>query len=137
MLWKRSDERTLSLISIFSLVCTLMVSPYFAILVRRFGLRQYLRTDSADSVPSSRLYQARRSALAALGQIKASIQPAHEQLAESAMLSYDIIAIYTLAKSGVFDILASDDVEKSIGLHVTEIYERMDDDKKFNVSILT
>lgn len=86
--------------------------------------------DQADAVPSARMFQARRAALAALGQIKACIQPASDQIFENTLICYDMVSVYTCVKAGVFEVLAGKGVNPSRGLHVNDIVHRLPAESK-------
>ncbi|KAI0067078.1 S-adenosyl-L-methionine-dependent methyltransferase [Artomyces pyxidatus] len=81
--------------------------------------------DNPAFVCPSRLYEARRLALATIGQLKSLLQQPYEKVVEQSCAVYDTAALDIFVKTGVIDRLADHSTPPE-GLHVQELQKQFD-----------
>ncbi|RPD73781.1 S-adenosyl-L-methionine-dependent methyltransferase [Lentinus tigrinus ALCF2SS1-7] len=90
---------------------------------------RYHPLDSLDAVPTPRLHEARRVAMAASNMIKALVQDIGTAMTDMSTRSLDQAAYILTADIRLIDVFHTDE-EKAKGLHVDEIVARLPEDKK-------
>ncbi|KAK0469010.1 S-adenosyl-L-methionine-dependent methyltransferase [Desarmillaria tabescens] len=81
--------------------------------------------DAPEFLPSPRLYEARRLALACVGQLKTLLQSPYEKVVEQTLAPYDAACLDIVLRTGVIDKL-SEDAYRSTGLHVQQLHQFLD-----------
>lgn len=81
--------------------------------------------DAPDFLPSPRLYEPRRLALACVGQLKTLLQPPYEKVVEQTLAPYDAACLDIVLRTGVIDKL-SEDAYRTTGLHVQQLHQFLD-----------
>jgi len=82
--------------------------------------------DDAQFICPPRLYEARKLALATIGQIRNLLQRPYERVVEQSTAVYETACLDILVKTGILDRLA--DTEHVTGLHVLELQSALDID---------
>ncbi|KAI0049311.1 S-adenosyl-L-methionine-dependent methyltransferase [Auriscalpium vulgare] len=82
--------------------------------------------DDARFVCPSRLYEARRLALATIGQLKSLLQQPYEKVVEQSCAVYDTATLDILVKTGVLDRLADRELTPVEGAHVQDLQKALD-----------
>ncbi|KAK0484582.1 S-adenosyl-L-methionine-dependent methyltransferase [Armillaria novae-zelandiae] len=80
--------------------------------------------DAPEFLPSPRLYEARRLALAC-GQLKTLLQPPYEKVVEQTLAPYDAACLDIVLRTGIIDKL-SEDTYRTTGLHVRQLHQFLD-----------
>ncbi|KAK0194556.1 S-adenosyl-L-methionine-dependent methyltransferase [Armillaria mellea] len=81
--------------------------------------------DAPGFLPSPRLYEARRLALACIGQLKTLLQPPYEKVVEQTLAPYDAACLDIVLRTGIIDKL-SEDAYRTTGLHVEQLHQFLD-----------
>lgn len=81
--------------------------------------------DSPEYLPSPRLYEARRLALACVGQLKTLLQSPYEKVVEHTLAPYDAVCLDIVLRTGVIDKL-SEEAYRTTGLHVEQLHRFLD-----------
>ncbi|SJL10575.1 uncharacterized protein ARMOST_13963 [Armillaria ostoyae] len=89
-----------------------------------FSIEPHL-LDAPEFLPSPRLYEARRLALACVGQLKTLLQPPYEKVVEQTLAPYDAACLDIVLRTGVIDKL-SEDAYRTTGLHVQQLHQFLD-----------
>ncbi|OBZ67731.1 hypothetical protein A0H81_12112 [Grifola frondosa] len=91
--------------------------------------------DSPSYLPSPRLFEARRLALACIGQLKSLLQLPFQQVVEQTFGSYHSACIDVFVQTGIVDYMASMP-NISAGTHVNEIGSHVDLDSRKLTTVL-
>ncbi|KAI0260753.1 S-adenosyl-L-methionine-dependent methyltransferase [Gloeopeniophorella convolvens] len=84
--------------------------------------------DEPTFVCSPRLYEARRLALASIGQLKNLLQPPYEKVVEQSFAVYDTATLDILVKTGIYDRLADKTSTPAEGASVLDLQREFDID---------
>ncbi|KAK0498922.1 S-adenosyl-L-methionine-dependent methyltransferase [Armillaria luteobubalina] len=84
--------------------------------------------DAPEFLPSPRLYEARRLALACVGQLKTLLQPPYEKVVEQTLAPYDAACLDIVLRTGIIDKL-SEDAYRITGLNVQQLHQFLDLDQ--------
>ncbi|KAG0702126.1 S-adenosyl-L-methionine-dependent methyltransferase [Suillus ampliporus] len=81
--------------------------------------------DNPDFFTPPRIYDARRLAIACIGQLKALLQVPYEKVVEQSTAVYDTACLDIFVQSGIVDVLADKSCIES-GLHIFELHQKLD-----------
>ncbi|KAH7906432.1 O-methyltransferase-domain-containing protein [Hygrophoropsis aurantiaca] len=81
--------------------------------------------DDGQFLPSMKLFEARRLALACIGQLRVLLQVPYEKVVEQSCAVYDTACLDVFVKAGLVDELAKP-IHRATGLHVMDLHAKLD-----------